>query len=176
MTPRHLLLVLAVVAAPMLGACGRATPDAGQTVQTADTAGVLEPQLAVEQVVAKFGSMMQQVSLLAPDSIASARLQDAYGGLVTPDLLADWMARPDSAPGRRVSSPWPDRIEVQSVTPAGTDEFDVVGEVVYLTSQEQTAGSRAASEPARLHVRRTGDGSWRISAYRQGAAAAATRG
>lgn len=168
------LVTLAFLAAPLFVSCDSPPRNTGQTSLAKDSTVALDPQQAVEEVVAQFGSRMQRVSLLAPDSIASAQLQEAYGTLVTPEVLAEWMSQPASAPGRRVSSPWPDHIEVQSIVPSGTDEFDVTGEVVYLTSVEQDSGGRAASEPARLHVRRSGDGSWRISAYTQGPAASGT--
>src|SRR5690348_5068827 len=111
MTCRRLLPTL-LACATLLAGCGR--PDAvavGGSARAADTAVVpLDPERAVRRLVRLFGSRMQTVSLLAPDSIAASRLQEAYGTLVTPDLLSDWMARPTAAPGRRVSSPWPDRI------------------------------------------------------------------
>ena len=156
-----------VLAAILASACGSPPASDGRPSSLVDSVAAVDPQAAVQDVVARFGSKMRQVSVLAPDSIASARLQEVYGALVTPELLADWMSQPDSAPGRRVSSPWPDRIEVRAITPAGTDEFEVTGDVVYLTSAAKS-GDRPSTEPARLHVRRTGDGSWRISAFTQG--------
>ena len=150
----------------MLGACGQ--PDAADVrslARAGDSTGLGNPEGAVRRLVTLFGARMQTVSLLAPDSIAASRLQEAYGTLVTPDLLSDWMARPTLAPGRRVSSPWPDHIEVESVKPAGTDEYLVTGALVYASSARGASTSRATARPVRLHVRRAGDGSWRISLY-----------
>ena len=166
MTRRRLLQMLAACSA-LLAACGQPDAAAGGTSRVADTAIVpLDPERAVRRVVTLFGSRMQTVSLLAPDSIAASRLQEAYGTLVTPDLLSDWMARPTAAPGRRVSSPWPDRIEVKSVTPSGTDEYLVTGSLIFESSAGETA-ENVASRPVRLHVRRSGSGRWRISMYEQ---------
>jgi len=156
----------------LLTGCGR--PDAaavGASARAVDTAGrPLDPERAVRRLVTLFGARIQTVSLLVPDSIAAARLQEAYGMLVTPDLLSDWMARPAAAPGRRVSSPWPDRIEVETVTPSGADEYLVTGSLIFESSASGESASRAAARAVRLHVRRSGDGGWRISMYEQAAA------
>jgi len=169
MTRRRLLQMLAACTA-LLAACGQ--PDAavaGGSSRVVDTAAVpLDPERAVRRLVTLFGSRMQTVSLLAPDSIAASRLQEAYGTLVTPDLLSDWMARPTVAPGRRVSSPWPDRIEVKSVRPSGADEYLVTGSLIFESSAGESVES-TARRPVRLHVRRSGSGRWRISMYEQAA-------
>jgi len=166
---RRRLLQLLVACTALLAACGR--PDAaavGGSARATDTATVpLDPERAVRRLVTLFGSRMQTVSLLVPDSIAASRLQEAYGMLVTPDLLSDWMARPTVAPGRRVSSPWPDRIEVESIMPSGTDEYLVTGSLIFESSAPGETVARAAARPVRLHVRRSGDGGWRISVYEQ---------
>ena len=168
---RRRLYPMLVACIALLAACG--DPDAvaaGGSSRAVDTATVpLDPERAVRRLVTLFGSRMQTVSLLAPDSIAASRLQEAYGTLVTPDLLSDWMARPMVAPGRRVSSPWPDRIEVTSVTPSGADEYLVTGSLIFESSAGESA-QRVASRPVRLHVRRGGSGRWRISMYEQAAA------
>lgn len=162
-------LIPALIAASALSvACGqRDVAAGGASASAADTTLPLDPDRAVRRLVVLFGSRMQTVSLLAPDSLAASRLQEAYGTLVTPDLLSDWMARPTVAPGRRVSSPWPDRIEVKSVTPAGSDEYLVTGALIYESSAPGESTARTATQAVRLHVRRSGDGGWRISMYEQ---------
>ncbi|MFN2421307.1 MAG: hypothetical protein ABR527_08000 [Gemmatimonadota bacterium] len=57
-------------------------------------------------------------------------IREVYGSLVTPSLLDTWIAEPAGAPGRQVSSPWPERIEVDSMGPAGAGICQVLGEVV----------------------------------------------
>jgi hypothetical protein len=93
---------------------------------------------AVREVVTRLGDRLSDVSLLAPD--AAEQLRAAYESLVTPQLLAAWVAEPTRAPGRAVSSPSPDRIEVGSVSAAGADTCRVEGEVVYLTSADPIGG------------------------------------
>lgn len=171
---RRRLLQAFVALAALLGACGR--PDAAsgdRSARAADSAGLpLDPERAVRHLVTLFGARMQTVSLLAPDSIAASRLQEAYGTLVTPDLLSDWMARPTVAPGRRVSSPWPDRIEVKSITPSGADEYLVTGALIFESSASGKGTAHVPERLVRLHVRRSGDGGWRISLYEPAAARA----
>lgn len=168
MTRRRLLLIPALCATGLLAACGGPPSDRGAGGGAGHAIDPAGQQSAVRDLVARFGARMQTVSLLAPDSIRSAQLREAYGALVTPELLADWVAHPDRAPGRRVSSPWPDSIAVQAVREVGAGELEVTGTVLYVTSVERTHGGSAASEPVRLRVRRTADSSWRISAYAEG--------
>lgn len=54
---------------------------------------------------------------------------------------------PDHAPGREISSPWPERIEIRSVAAAGPGRGCVAGEVVYLTSVEMVHGGAALRKP-----------------------------
>lgn len=176
--PRSTLLAAAL----LLAACDRgrpadrpaespATPPAAapdSVPAPVDSAGLR----AVRDVVAHLGERMQVVSLLAPDSTVAGQLAEAYGSLVTPQLLATWTARPDSAPGRRVSSPWPDHIRIDSVRPVRDDLVEVTGAVVYVTSVERARGGAAATAPVRLEVSRAEGGAWRVSGYSEGASRA----
>jgi hypothetical protein len=104
------------------------------------------------------------VSLLAPDSVVEREIREAYAPLVTPALLDRWLAEPARAPGRDVSSPWPERNEVSSVAAAGEGRCRVEGAVVYVTSAERAAGGAAARLPVTLLV--IADGGWRVDEYR----------
>ena len=68
------------------------------------------------------------------------------------------MADPESAPGRLTSSPWPDRIEIDNVQAAGTDEYLVTGWVIEKTSADET------KYPVQITVSKV-DGSWLITAW-----------
>lgn len=152
-------------------ACGSADSVPRNVSARADTLAPVDPEQAVRRTVRVFAARMQTVALLAPDSIAASRVQEAYGTLVTPDLLSDWMARPAAAPGRRISTSWPDRIEVATVQPSGVDEYLVTGALIYESGAAGKSTSRVAARPVRLHVRRAGDGTWRISMFEQPATA-----
>src|SRR5690606_31577422 len=100
--------------------------------------------------VRRLGERMKEVSLLAPDSLVAAGIREAYAPLVTPELLALWLSDPRRAPGREVSSPWPERIDVLSVEAAGEGACRVEGEVVLMTSAEAAGGGEAARSPVTL--------------------------
>jgi hypothetical protein len=70
-------------------------------------------ETAVRDLVDNFGKKLRNVSLLAPD--AAQELQKQYAEFVSPVLLETWMKDVSKAPGRKVSSPWPDRIEITSL-------------------------------------------------------------
>lgn len=117
----------------------------------------------VRAVVERLGERMKDVPLLAPDSILVGEIRDAYTELVTPDLLESWISEPSRAPGREVSSPWPDRIEVRSLESAGAGACRVEGEVVYMTSTEVSQGGAVSREPVTVSVEQ--DGAWLVSAF-----------
>lgn len=117
----------------------------------------------VREVVERLGTRLKEVPLLAPDSIVVKAIRGAYAPFVTVDLLQAWIAEPTRAPGRAVSSPWPDRIEIDSVAPEGPGACRVEGEAIYVTSAEATQGDAALRE--RVAVRVRGNGEWRVSAY-----------
>jgi hypothetical protein len=56
------------------------------------------------------------------------------------------------APGRLVSSPWPDRIEIFAVTRESEDSFIVHGQIVEITSAEMESGGAAATRPIALYI------------------------
>ena len=55
------------------------------------------------------------MSLSAPAAVVKKSMTDNYSEFVTPELLSKWESDPKNAPGRLVSSPWPDHIEILSV-------------------------------------------------------------
>ncbi|HET8575378.1 MAG TPA: MliC family protein [Candidatus Paceibacterota bacterium] len=99
-------------------------------------------ETAVKQTVEDFGKQLQKVSLLAPD--ASSTMKDAYGPYVTGTLLAEWQKDPSKAPGRDVSSPWPDHIEITDVSTSGV-VYSVEGKIVLMTSNEVEHGGNAGT-------------------------------
>lgn len=86
---------------------------------------------AARTLVERFGGELKQVSLLAPD--ASSTIAAAYGAYAAPELLAQWEADPEHAPGRLTSSPYPDHIVVKAVTQQG-ESYVVSGDIVMMSS------------------------------------------
>lgn len=126
---------------------------------------VIEPQVAL--TVAQFGKSMQRVSLLAPAPDIRAAIDAQYAPYVTPELLSVWKARPESAPGRLTSSPWPDRIEVLSVDPQTDGSYIVHGAVVEITSDEMERGGMSGIYPVTLRLARH-DQKWLIMQFEKG--------
>lgn len=151
--------------APCAGGAGEPdTPAPPADRGAADEEGADAEVAAVTAVVERFGSRLARVSLLAPPATLRAQMEAEYGPLVTPELLAAWLADPAAAPGREVSSPWPARLEVREVV---TQEggYRVTGEVVYVTSVEEAAGGAARREPVAMTMVPGADGGWRIADY-----------
>ncbi len=132
-----------------------ATPPQAGEVDELDETAVLE-------LVTEFGEKLQMVSLLAPEEILRESLEENYGGLVSPALLEKWMQEPTAAPGRLVSSPWPDRIEATGVERISGEEYEVVGEILEVTSVEKESGGVAARRPITLTVIKI-EGKWVIN-------------
>jgi hypothetical protein len=116
----------------------------------------------VTAVVETFGRRLRMVPLLAAETTRSDSMQKYYGGLVTADLIAYWLYSPQDAPGRLVSDPWPDHIEVLTVSAAGGSRYMVTGKIVELTNGARRNGPAAVRRSITLYVKKT-DGVWRIS-------------
>lgn len=123
----------------------------------------------VRQVVQSFGERLDQVSLLGPDSVVIREIREAYTPYVASELLERWVSAPRTAPGREVSSPWPERIEIRAVRGADAQSCRVEGDVVYASSAPVENG--AMRTPVTLVVRRQNE-DWRIGSYAAQAASA----
>lgn len=80
---------------------------------------------AVQTLVKGFGKKLQMVSLTAPNDLVAASIAENYSDYVTPELMQKWQADPQSAPGREVSSHWPDRIEILRMERGDTNHYIV---------------------------------------------------
>lgn len=118
---------------------------------------------AVTGLVEDFGKKLQTVSLLAPKDILNKSMQENYGTFVSPALITQWLSDPENAPGRMVSSPWPDRIEIKSNKRLSDYSYEVKGEIIEITSVEKVNGGVAAKRPITLLVKKT-DNHWLIDA------------
>ena len=121
-----------------------------------------EEEGAVRYVVESFGKRLQNVPLQSPDVAQTIREQ--YTEFVSPELLEAWMDDLSKAPGRMVSSPWPDRIEITDIVREEPDRYAVTGFVIEITSVELVNGGVAAKIPVHIIVERQG-GRWIITEY-----------
>ncbi|HHV53890.1 MAG TPA: hypothetical protein GXX55_00315 [Firmicutes bacterium] len=130
-------------------------------------------ELAIKSLVEDFGRALQTVYLQGPGDMVKKSINENYGRFVTPSLLAEWLNDPSNAPGRVVSSPWPDRIEIRSMKPLSEDTYELEGEIIEITSVEKVSGGAAARQPITLLVKKTGT-RWLIDGvtlgYRKGEA------
>lgn len=119
---------------------------------------------AVLIVVNDFGQQMQKVTLTAPKEQVLQEMQDAYGPYVESRTIAKWAENPQTAPGRRTSSPWPARIDIVSAAPNKDGTYSVQGVVVEVTSEDIKKNTSSVQYPVTLTLtpRQTG---WVISSY-----------
>lgn len=124
-----------------------------QTSETQET--------TVRNLVTEFGGQLQKVSLTDPKEKVAGSMQKYYGDYVSPSLLEKWKDDPAAAPGRMTSSPWPDGIQVISQRQLASDAFDVQGEIVEVTSENQAGSQPAGKQAIQLSVQKIG-GRWMI--------------
>ena len=121
-------------------------------------------EAAVRAVVEGFGKVLQMVSLQAPD--AQETMQKFYSPFVSSQLLEVWMQDPYNAPGRIVSSPWPDRIEITAISKESPTKYSVTGEIIEVTSMEVVNGGAADRIPVQITLEED-QGTWMITGYQQ---------
>jgi hypothetical protein len=169
--------VVMLLAAALLVACSiqgatqvvpvlRETPTRSGSVEQTDkqtVSATSQPaDVEVKSVVEGFGKQLQVVSLLSPT--VTQDMEKAYAAYVSAALLQTWMNNPSGAPGRAVSSPWPDRIEITSLTQQGSDRYMVSGDVVEISSAEAAGSGEAARTPVQITVEKIA-GHWMITGY-----------
>ncbi len=123
------------------------------------TGSRVEEEQDILLLVKDFGDTLKMVSITAPDDIAAKSIEEHYSDFVTPELLKIWQSDPKSAPGRTLSSPWPERIDVISIEANDDGKYVVSGEIVEVTMQN---GEAAVKYPVTLEVIKQND-EWRIS-------------
>jgi hypothetical protein len=153
---RILTLIFAVSIFVSMFGCSPANSDNGSpqteasTEEGSETGNVEDSIIAVTKLVVDFGGKLQLVSLLGDDVKDS--MQENYGEYVSPELLSKWREDPQNAPGRLVSSPWPDRIEIMSVDKLSDETYKVEGYIIEVTSAEAESGGAAAKRAVALEV------------------------
>lgn len=131
-------------------------------IPTQTTTRNLVEETEITNVVENFGKRLAMVSLQSP--LAPQDIKDQYSEFVSPALLQTWMSDKSKAPGRVVSSPWPDRIEITSLTKQAPDKYVVTGSVVEITSVEMVKGGAADKIPVQIVVQNA-QGQWLITDY-----------
>lgn len=123
-----------------------------------------DEEAEVMVIVEDFGKTLQTVSLQSPN--AAEEIKEKYSLFVTPELLKKWVNNISTAPGRIVSSPWPDRIDITSIKKRSSTEFSITGDIVEVTSMELVNGGAANRIPVHITVEKV-QGNWMIAEYEQ---------
>jgi hypothetical protein len=117
----------------------------------------------VATLVDKFGSKLKEVSLSDPEEVVSQEIKNVYAPFVSSNLLSDLTNDPARTPGRDVSSPWPEKIEIISMEKLDSHTIQVKGKIILMTSVEVAQGGNAGETPIMLWVRNTNArGAWLI--------------
>jgi hypothetical protein len=123
-----------------------------------------EVETVVQKLVTDFGSKLKNVSLLAPEDVLKNSIQESYGDLVSPALLATWQSDLKNVPGRGTSSPWPERIEIISMEKISDSRYEIKGEIIRMTSVEMVNGGVAGKNPITLEAEKI-QNRWLITSY-----------
>jgi len=128
-----------------------------------------DEEAEVTALVESFGSKLKEVSLSDPEEVVSQEIKNVYAPFISSKLLLDLTSNPTKAPGREVSSPWPEKIEIVSMDKQDSHTIRVVGNIVLMTSVEMTQGGNAGKTPIVLWVGNTGkNGAWLIDSLSYG--------
>ncbi len=116
----------------------------------------------VTSVVENFGRKLKLVSLLAPEDVVKQSIEENYREFLSPSLLSAWLNNPETAIGRLVSSPWPERIDIRELNKTSDNTYEVNGVVIEVTSVEKENNmGNPVTTPITLIVKNI-DGSWLI--------------
>lgn len=114
-------------------------------------------EAAVRSVVTSFGEKLKLVPLLAPAAQAETAIRENYSPYVADNILSAWETNPKQALGRLTSSPWPDRIDIKTVTLDPDGSYNVQGDIVEMTSTGEAARYQIALLLKKI------DGRWLIT-------------
>lgn len=117
----------------------------------------------VRGVVYGFGDELSLVSLVGTSASTTESMDRRYSYYIRPDLLSSWKERPQTALGRQSVLPWPDHIDIRSLTDNKNGTYTVEATLVG-TTQGIDPASLAKEVPVRFTVSQGPDG-WQISAY-----------
>ena len=120
---------------------------------------------AVQTAVMQFGTVMQKVSLSAPDALQE--IASNYAPYASSSVIKIWQANRAFAPGRGLSSPWPSSISITGTSKNSDGTYAVEGQVIEITSNEVAHGGIAAEFPVTLTLAKY-RGTWLIASYQAG--------
>lgn len=118
----------------------------------------------LEALVEEFGRKHALVSLLSDKAVVTKAISGHYSYYASPKIIAEWQKDPENAPGRLTSSPWPDRIEVDSVIKNEDGSYAVEGRLIEVTSDTKDKDGIFAEYPVTITLEDF-SGRWLITKY-----------
>lgn len=118
---------------------------------------------AIYQIVGEFGERLKdvRVDVTASNQDKMAAVDWNLKQFITDRLYQEFAQSPTKIPGRDVSSPWPERIEIDSVQKLDAHTVKVAGNIIFMTSVEMAHGGNAGETPIALTLKKV-NGTWLI--------------
>jgi len=138
------IVVVAVIVLGALVSCG------GSSVAELTA----EEKARITELIDNFGHELTNVTIIDPENVVAEQIKEHYTPYLTSNLLSKWVFDPSLAMGRTTSSPWPDRIEVDSMEKVDSGRIKVQGHVVWVASGGQNGLQVTATVPAVFFVKK----------------------
>jgi hypothetical protein len=116
---------------------------------------------AIYQVVGEFGARLKDVVITTSDQDVIAAVDLNLKQLITDRLYRVFVQDKIRIPGRYVSSPWPERIEIDSIQMLDSGSYTVHGSQVVMTDDTVAHGGNAGEIPITLTLKKV-NGIWLI--------------
>jgi hypothetical protein len=116
---------------------------------------------AIYQVVGEFGARLKDVDITASDQDMMTAVDFNLKQLVTDRLYQMFVQDKATIPGRYVSSPWPERIQINSVQKLDSGSYTVQGGLVLMTDDNVAHGGNAGEASVTLTLKKV-NGTWLI--------------
>ncbi len=116
---------------------------------------------AIYQVVGEFGARLKDVDIDAPDQDIMTAVDYNLKQFITSELYQVFVHDKIRIPGRYMSSPWPERIEINSVQMLDSGSCTVHASQVMMTTDNVAHGGNAGEEPITLTLKKV-NGIWLI--------------
>jgi orotate phosphoribosyltransferase-like protein len=116
---------------------------------------------AIYQVVGEFGARLKDVVITTSDQDVITAVDFNLKQLITGRLYQVFVQDKIRIPGRYVSSPWPERIEIASVQMLDSGFYTVNGSQIVMTDDTLAHGGNAGETPITLTLKKV-NGAWLV--------------
>lgn len=97
-------------------------------------------QLMIQDQVVRaaelFGDQLKSAMLLVPEEQLKEQIDQLYAPYVSNELIGKWKEQLELTPGRELSSPWPERLDVLSITKLNDETYKLHGQIVEVAGGE----------------------------------------